>query len=131
MTNVKSSGTLKKVLRYIGRYKFLLPVSMLLALITVALTLYVPMLIGDAIDLIVGYGNVDFEGIAKILGFAAVLIVITAVSQWLMSTINNKIAYSVARDVRLDAFTRIEKLPLSYLDTKSHGELVSRVTGAT
>ena len=131
MTNVKNSGTLKKVLRYIGRYKFLLPVSMLLALITVALTLYVPMLIGDAIDLIVGYGNVDFEGIAKILGFAAVLIVITAVSQWLMSTINNKIAYSVARDVRLDAFTRIEKLPLSYLDTKSHGELVSRVINDT
>ncbi len=131
MANVKNTKTLRKVLRYIGRYKFLLPVSMLLALITVALTLYVPMLIGDAIDLIVGYGNVDFSGIAKILGFATVLIVITAISQWLMSTINNKIAYSVARDVRLDAFTRIEKLPLSYLDTKSHGELVSRVINDT
>ena len=131
MANVKNTKTLKKVLRYIGRYKFLLPVSMLLALITVALTLYVPMLIGDAIDLILGKDNVDFDGIAKILGFAAVLIVITAVSQWLMSTINNKIAYSVARDVRLDAFTRIEKLPLSYLDTKSHGELVSRVINDT
>ena len=131
MANKNNSKTLNKVLRYIGRYKFLLPVSMLFALITVALTLYVPMLIGDAIDLIVGYGNVDFDGIAKILGFAAALIIITAVSQWLMSTINNKIAYSVARDVRLDAFTRIEKLPLSYLDTKSHGELVSRVINDT
>lgn len=131
MANEKNTKTLKKVLRYIGRYKFLLPVSMLLALITVALTLYVPMLIGDAIDLIIGYGNVDFDGIAKILGLAAILIAITAVSQWLMSTINNKIAYSVARDVRLDAFTRIEKLPLSYLDTKSHGELVSRVINDT
>ncbi len=131
MANKTNSKTLSKVLRYIGRYKFLLPVSMLLALITVALTLYVPMLIGDAIDLILGKDNVDFEGIAKILGFAAALIFITAVSQWLMSTINNKIAYSVACDVRLDAFTRIEKLPLSYLDTKSHGELVSRVINDT
>ena len=131
MANKTNSKTLNKVLRYIGRYKFLLPVSMLFALITVALTLYVPMLIGDAIDLILGKDNVDFDGIAKIFGFAAVLIMITAVSQWLMSTINNKIAYSVARDVRFDAFTRIEKLPLSYLDTKSHGELVSRVINDT
>ena len=131
MANKTNSKTLNKVLRYIGKYKFLLPVSMLFALITVALTLYVPMLIGDAIDLILGKDNVDFEGIAKIFGFAAVLIMITAVSQWLMSTINNKIAYSVARDVRFDAFTRIEKLPLSYLDTKSHGELVSRVINDT
>ena len=131
MANERNSKTLKKVLRYIGKYKFLLPVSMLLALITVALTLYVPMLIGDAIDLILGKGNVDFDGIARILGFAALLIVITAASQWLMSTINNKITYNVARDVRLDAFTRIEKLPLSYLDTKSHGELVSRVINDT
>ena len=131
MANERNSKTLKKVLRYIGKYKFLLPVSMLLALITVALTLYVPMLIGDAIDLILGKGNVDFDGIARILGFAALLIVITAASQWLMSTINNKITYNVARDVRLDAFTRIERLPLSYLDTKSHGELVSRVINDT
>ena len=131
MANKSNSKTLNKVLRYIGRYKFLLPVSMLFALITVALTLYVPMLIGDAIDLILGKDNVDFEGIAKIFGFAAVLIMITAVSQWLMSTINNKIAYSVARDVRLDAFTRIEKLPLSYLDKKSQGELVNRVINDT
>lgn len=131
MSEKKNSGTLKKVLQYIGRYKFLLPVSMLLALTTVALTLYVPMLIGDAVDLIVGKDNVDFGGITKILGTAAVLIIITAISQWLMSTINNKITYNVARDVRNDAFTKIEKLPLSYLDTKSQGELVSRVINDT
>ena len=127
----KKRGTLRKVLKYIGRYKLLLPVSMLFALITVALTLYVPKLIGDAIDLIAGYGNVDFDGILELIFKAAVLILITALSQWLMSTVNNKIAYSVAMDVRRDAFGRIERLPLSYLDTKPQGELVSRIVNDT
>ncbi len=120
-------GTLAKVLRYIGRYKLLLPVSMLLALVTVALTLYVPKLIGDAIDLIV----VDVTRVGKILALAIALILLTALAQWLMSTINNKIAYSVAKDVRRDAFNKIEKLPLSYLDTRSEGELVNRVINDT
>jgi ATP-binding cassette subfamily B protein len=127
----KKRGTLRKVLKYIGRYKLLLPVSMLFALITVALTLYVPKLIGDAIDLIAGPENVDFDGILKLIFKAAVLILITALSQWLMSTVNNKIAYSVAMDVRRDAFGRIERLPLSYLDTKPQGELVSRIVNDT
>lgn len=127
----KKRGTLRKVLKYIGRYKLLLPVSMLFALITVALTLYVPKLIGDAIDLIAGYENVDFDGILELIFKAAVLILITALSQWLMSTVNNKIAYSVAMDVRRDAFGRIERLPLSYLDTKPQGELVSRIVNDT
>ena len=126
-----NSVTLKKVLRYIGKYKFLIPVSLLFALLTVALTLYLPMLIGDAIDLIAGEGEVDFGGIAKILIVSVIIIGITAVSQWLMSTINNRIAYSVAKDVRADAFGRIERLPLSYLDTKSQGELVSRIINDT
>ncbi len=124
-------GTLKKLLRYIGRYKLLLPFTMLFALITVALTLYVPKLIGDAIDLILGEGDVDFDGIIKILLTAGILVGITAISQWLMSTVNNKIAFSVAKDVRADAFRKIEKLPLSYLDTKSQGDLVSRVINDT
>ena len=127
----KKRGTLRKVLKYIGRYKLLLPVSMLFALITVALTLYVPKLIGDAIDLIAGYENVDFDGILELIFKSAVLILITALSQWLMSTVNNKIAYSVAMDVRRDAFGRIERLPLSYLDTKPQGELVSRIVNDT
>ena len=129
--NKKSRGTLAKVLRYIGKYKLLLPVSMLLALITVALTLYVPKLIGDAIDLIVGKGEVDFAGVGKILGIAIALILITALAQWLMSMINNKITYSVASDVRRDAFEKIERLPLSYLDRKSEGDLVNRVINDT
>ena len=127
----KNPKTLSKVLRYIGKYKLLLPISMLLALITVALTLYIPLLIGDAIDLIVGKGNVDFDGIFKILAFAALLIGITAIAQWLMSTINNKITYNVARDVRADAFEKIERVPLSYIDSRSRGELVSRVINDT
>jgi ATP-binding cassette subfamily B protein len=131
MSNKKNRGTLKKILRYIGRYKLLLPVSMLLALITVALTLYVPKLIGDAINLIVGKDNVDFDGVIKLLTISGVLIAITAISQWLMSTINNKITYNVARDVRADAFGRIERLPLSYLDTKPKGDLVSRIINDT
>lgn len=127
----KKSSTVKKVLKYIGRYKLLLPVSMLLALVIVALTLYVPKLIGDAINLIVGKDNVDFDKIAKLLGLAIAVILITALAQWIMSMINNKIAYNVARDVRLDAFARIQKLPLSYLDTKPQGDLISRVINDT
>jgi ATP-binding cassette subfamily B protein len=131
MAEKAKSGTLRKVLKYIGKYKFLLPVSMFFALVTVALTLYVPMLIGDAIDEMIGVGNVAIDKVIKILIFAGILVLTTALSQWLMSMINNKITYNVARDVRADAFVRIEKLPLSFLDTKSHGELVSRVINDT
>ena len=124
-------GTIKKVLSYIGKYKLLLPISMLFALITVALTLYVPILIGDAIDMIIGEGAVNFEGIRPLLIKAAILIGITALSQWLMSTINNRIAYHVARDIRNDAFSHIERLPLSYIDSHSRGDTVNRVINDT
>ena len=129
--NTKKSKTLSKVLKYIGKYKLLLPLSMLFALITVLSTLYVPKLIGDAIDLIVGEGEVKFSLMRPILIEALIVIGITALSQWLMSTVNNRIAYGVAKDVRLDAFSRIERLPLSYLDTKPRGDLVSRVINDT
>ena len=124
-------GTIKKVLSYIGKYKLLLPISMLFALITVALTLYVPILIGDAIDMIIGEGAVNFDGIRPLLIKAAILIGITALSQWLMSTINNRIAYHVARDIRNDAFSHIERLPLSYIDSHSRGDTVNRVINDT
>ncbi len=123
-------GTLGKVLRYIGRYKFLLPVSILLALIVVSLTLVIPMIVGEVIDIIAEFDNisfVDFEKIAKLLGMAAVLIGATALAQWLMSTINNRIAYHVVRDIRNDAFEKINKLPLSYLDTRPQGDTLNRV----
>ena len=131
MKATKKPSTLMKVLRYIGRYKFLLPVTLLLATVTVALTLYVPILIGDAIDLIVGKDNVQFTQITKILAIAAILIGITAISQWIMSAINNRITYHVAADVRRDAFEKIERLPLSTLDTKSHGDILSRTVNDT
>ena len=123
--------TLKRSLSYIGRYKYLLPISILLAVVTVALTLYVPILIGDAIDLIVGKGAVDFDGIITKFTLAAILIIATALSQWLMSTINNRIAYQVVRDMRNDAFTKLERLPLSYIDTKAHGDTVNRIINDT
>jgi len=128
---MKNKSTIKKALKYIGKYKYLLPVSILLALVTVALTLYVPILIGDAIDLMTGKGQVDIPKVIEILLLAVAFIGATALSQWLMSMINNRIAYHVARDVRRDAFSKIERLPLSYLDTHSHGDLLSRTVNDT
>lgn len=123
--------TLKRALSYIGKYKYLLPLTVLMAVITVALTLYVPILIGDAIDLIVGKGEVDFSGILGKLSLSALLILITALAQWIMSTVNNRIAYQVVRDMRNDAFCKMERLPLSYVDTKAHGDIVNRVINDT
>ena len=123
-------GTMKKVLGYIGKYRFLLPVSIFLALVSVALTLYVPTLIGEAIDLIAGVNEPEsgsIDSIVAVLIEAGVLIVITAVAQWLMNTINNKISFGVVRDIRNDAFGKIETLPLSYIDKRAHGDVVSRV----
>lgn len=120
-------GTLKKVLKYVGRHGFLMAVSVILAAVTVALTLYAPILIGDAIDLIVGQNNVDFDGIARILIKTAIVIGITAVVQWLMNTINNRITYHVVRDIRNEAFKKIEILPLKYIDAHPSGEIVNRV----
>ena len=119
-------GTLKKVLGYIGKYKFFLPVSILLALITVALTLYVPTIVGEIIDLI-GVAPINFNSIVALVIEATILIGATALAQWLMSTINNKIAYGVVRDIRNDAFKKIEELPLSYVDKKAHGDIISRI----
>ena len=127
MSKKAKKGTLGRAIRYIGRYKLLLPISALLAVVTVLLTLYIPVLIGDAIDLITGVGHDNFEQIISILSTAAVLIGATALTQWLLSTLNNRIAYHVVRDIRNDAFARLERLPLSYLDGRSSGEIVSRI----
>ena len=118
---------LRKVLRYLKRYWVLILLSLVFAAATVALTLYVPVLVGDAIDLILGPGHVDFPGIFRLLATAAVLAGVTALLQWLMNTINNKIPSQVVRDVRDEAFRKIQQLPLKYLDAHSHGEIVSRV----
>lgn len=119
--------TIKKVLHYIRRYRFFLIASLVLALITVVLTLYVPILTGQAVDLIVGKGQVDFAGVYRICVKIGIAILLTMVAQWVMNVANNKITYSVVRDIRTDAFEKIQILPLSYIDSHSYGGIVSRV----
>lgn len=119
--------TLRKVLRYMKKYIPLLVISILLATITVAMTLYFPILTGKALDFIIEKGKVDFAGIADILKTAIIVIIINAIAQWVMNICNNKMTYHIVMDIRKDAFQKIEKLPLSVIDTKSHGDMVSRV----
>lgn len=119
--------TLKRVLQYIDKYKYYLIISILFATVTVALTLYAPILIGNAIDLIVGKANVDFSGIIRIFVRLGIIIGATAVLQWLMNVCNNKITYNVSRDLRQQAFEKIERVPISYIDNHPSGDVVSRV----
>lgn len=119
--------TLKKVLRYLKPYRLFLLLSVLLAAGTVAGTLYLPLLIGKAVDCIAGPERVDFEGVFQVLFQMGLVIGATAVSQWLMNVCNNKLTYQIVRDVRSEAFSRIGILPLKYIDTHPHGEIVSRV----
>lgn len=124
---MNSKQTLKRVIAYIDKYKYLLFLSMILALVSVALTLYAPILVGEAIDNIISKDNVDFATIIIILIKLAVVIAVTALLQWMMNVCNNKIAYNVSRDLRQRAFNKIQRLPSSYLDTHSNGDIVSRV----
>ncbi len=119
--------TLKKILNYIHKYWFVVLLSLMLATVTVVLTLYIPILTGDAVDLIVEKGLVDMQGIFAIMKKIAVVMIITAVAQWVMNTCNNYITYHVVRDIREDAFRKLEILPLKYLDTHAYGDIVSRV----
>ncbi len=123
----KNKGTLKKVFSYIGKYKYFLILSMFFAAVTVGLTLYAPILVGKAIDCIIGKGDVDFVNMKSILIKVAIIVVSTALIQWLMNVCNNKITYNVSRDLRKKAFEKIEILPFSYIDTHSKGDIVSRV----
>lgn len=126
----KRSGqmeTIRKVLHYIKKYWLLVGMSLALAAVIVALTLYVPILTGDAVDLIVDRGLVDMPGIFAILKKIAVAMICTAAAQWVMNTANNYITYHVIQDIRQDAFHKLENLPLKYLDAKSYGDIVSRV----
>ena len=119
--------TLKKVLNYIRKYWILVGLSLILAALTVLLTLYVPILTGDAVDMILEKGKVDFNGVFSIMKKIAVAVMITAVAQWVMNTCNNHITYHVVKDIREAAFHRLEELPLKYLDSKAYGDIVSRV----
>ena len=118
--------TVQKILRHLKKYRLLLAASILLAVFSVVLTLYIPILIGNAIDVIV-YGRVEFGKIAAIIGTILIVSAVTGLIQWLMNVINNRMAYFVVRDIRNEAFQKIEVLPLKYLDAHSQGDILSRV----
>lgn len=125
--NTNQRYVLKELMSYIKIYMPLIFLSLLFAAVSSVLALYVPILTGEAIDCIVGMGNVDFNGIFEIMKQMLAVILLTAAAQWLMNVCNNRITFQVVRDLREDAFAKIEELPLKYLDAHSHGELVSRV----
>ena len=120
-------ATLKKVLHYMKHYIPLLVLSVILATVSVALTLYFPILTGRAIDLILAKGRVDFDGIIALAQQGVIVIAITAAAQWIMNMCNNRMTYNIVRDIRKDAFDKMEKLPFSYIDSHSHGDMVSRI----
>lgn len=120
-------ATMRKVLHYMKRYVPLLIFSIILAAVSVALTLYFPILTGRAIDLILEKGRVDFDGMFVILRRGVIVVGITALAQWLMNMSNNKMTYHIVQDIRKDAFEKLEKLPLKYIDSHSHGDMVSRI----
>lgn len=123
----RQKQTLKKVLRYMKPYWFILGFSVVLAAITVASTLYLPLLTGDVVDCLLGKGMVDFAAVFAILRKMGAVILVTAAAQWLMNVCNNKMTYQIVRDIRNEAFAKIEILPLKYIDGHAHGEIVSRV----
>ena len=125
--NVSKKGTMGKILRYIRKYWFFVGLSIVLAALTVALTLYVPVLIGDAVDLIIGKGQVDMPSIFTVMKKIGIVMVLTAIAQWVMNTCNNYITYHVIQDIRRDAFAKLEILPLKYIDARSYGDIVSRI----
>ena len=127
MQKKNNKETMKRVLKYIRKYTPVLVLSLLLAGLTVLLTLYIPILTGNAVDLIIGKGQVDMPGIFAIMKKIAIAMIITAVGQWVMNTCNNYITYHVIRDIRTDAFAKLEILPLKYLDAHAYGDIVSRV----
>lgn len=124
---MKQKETIKKVINYIKGYRIFLVVSIILAVVTVALTLYIPVLVGNAIDCIIDAGRVDFVAILPILAKISIAALLTALAQWIMNMCNNKITYHVSRDIRNEAIEKIEKLPLNYIDTHPSGDTVSRV----
>ncbi|MDY5844982.1 MAG: ABC transporter ATP-binding protein [Bariatricus sp.] len=126
-TKKKQSETLKKVFRYLGKYRIFVVFSILLAAVTVALTLYIPKLTGKAVDFIVTKGQVDFPGVFRIMIQIGICVLVTAFAQWIMSICNNKMTYQVVRDIRNEAFQKIEILPLKYIDGHPYGEITSRV----
>lgn len=123
----QNKQTLKRILKCIKKYSVLVVFSLICAAVSVVLTLYAPILMGNGVDKIVGAGNVDFDGLKAVLVKLVVVVAITAIAQWLMNIINNRITYKVVNDVRTMAFDKLSRLPLSYVDSHTHGDIVSRI----
>ncbi|GMO01879.1 ABC transporter ATP-binding protein [Lachnoanaerobaculum sp. JCM 36186] len=123
----KNKNTLKRILNLLHPYRFRMFVSLILAVVIVLTTLYLPILTGRAVDTIVSKGNVDFEKLIKVILLMIIMMCITAMAQWCMTAINNGVAYHMVRDIRNQAFAKIMKLPISYVDSTSHGEIINRV----
>lgn len=124
---MKKKSTIKRVLRYLGKYRIFLILSLVMALVTVAGQLYIPILQGNAIDNIIGEGNVDFAAVMKIIITILITMGIVALFQWIMNICNNKITYSIVHDIRKDAFNKLQRLPVRYADSHPTGEIVSKV----
>ena len=122
-----NKNTLKRILNLLRPYRFRMLISLILAVVIVLTTLYLPILTGRAVDTIVSKGNVDFEKLIKVILLMIIIMCITAIAQWCMTAINNGVAYHMVRDIRNQAFAKIMKLPISYVDSTSHGEIINRV----
>lgn len=124
---MKSSYVIKRVLKYIGKYKYSFILSIILTVVSTICTLYIPVLAGDAIDMIVGKGNVNFDGMTKILFGILIAIVVGGVSQYFINTLNNRMANNTVKDMRTDAFNKLQYVPVSYIDSRNTGDIVSRI----
>lgn len=123
-----SKGTvIKKVLKYVAGYRWLLVLSLSMAFVSSLLSMYLPILIGNGVDLVLGPGNVDFNGLMKVLKLMALLVGISSVAQWIMNALNNRITYAVVKDIRNEAFDKLQHLPIAYMDNHQTGEIVSRI----
>lgn len=123
----KQPSAVKPLLKYIKPYSWMIVISLILAVVSVVLTLYAPILMGHGIDKIIAEKQVDFDGIAPILVKLGIIVAITGISQWLMTLCTNKISYLAVRDIRSDAFSKLQKLPLKYIDAHPHGDIISRI----
>ena len=119
--------TLKRLFSIIGRYKPMLVLTIILALVFVVVSLYIPILVGDAVDVIIDKGNVDFDLLIPVLVKIVIVVLLGGISQWIMSIINNYITYNTVRDIRKIAFNKLNKLPVKYIDSNPHGGIVSRI----
>lgn len=124
---MKNSYVIKRVLKYIGKYKFSFIISLVLTLFSTVCTLYIPVLAGEAIDMIVSKGNVNFAGLTKILILILVAIIIGGISQYFTNTLNNRMANNTVKDMRTDAFNNLQYVPVSYIDIRNTGDIVSRI----